>query len=75
LQHVFIFAGRTALELGGSELIELGMYGFTGEELCDINTHGAAVLTEYRSGLTLLSSDLVAEHRRYSLQLRREPLW
>jgi spermidine synthase len=75
IQHVFIFASRSALELGGSELIELGMYGFTGEELCDINTHDAAVLTDDRTGLALLSSDLVAEHRRNSLRLRRKPLW
>jgi len=75
IQHVFIFASRSALELGGSELIELRMYGFTGEELCDINTHGAAVLTDDRTGLALLNSDLVAEHRRNSLRLRRKPLW
>jgi len=75
LQDVFLFASRAALELGSSERLELGMYGFTGEELCDINTQGAALLTDNRSGLTLLSSDLVVEHRRYSLRLRREPLW
>ncbi len=75
IQHVFIFAGRAALELGGSERIELGVYGFTGEELCDINTDGAALLTDDRTGLALLSSDLVAEHRRNSLRLRRKPLW
>ena len=74
-QHVFLFASRTALELGGSKRLELGMYGFTGEELCDINTQGAVLLTDNRSGLTLLSSDLVVEHRRNSLRLRREPLW
>jgi hypothetical protein len=72
---VFVFASRTVLELGSSERLELGRYGFTGEQLCDIDTHGAALLTDDRSGLTLLSSDLVAEHRRNSLQLRREPLW
>ena len=75
LQHVFIFASRAALELGGSELIELGMYGFTGEELCDINMHGAALLTDDKGGLAFLSSDLMAEHRRNSLRLRRKPLW
>jgi len=75
VQHVFVFASRTALELGSSERLELGMYGFTGEELCDINTHGAAVLTDDRTGLSLLSSDLVAEHRRNSLRLRGKPLW
>lgn len=74
-QHVFVFASRTVLELGSGERLELSRYGFTGEELCDIDTHGAALLTDDRSGLTLLSSDLVAEHRRNSLQLRREPLW
>jgi predicted membrane-bound spermidine synthase len=75
LQGVFLFASRTTLELGAVERLELGMHGFTGEELCDINTQGAALLTDNRSGLTLLSSDLVAEHRRNSLKLRREPLW
>jgi len=75
IQHVFIFASRTALELGGGERLELSMYGITGEELCDINTHNAAVLTDDRTGLALLSSDLVAEHRRNSLRLRRKPLW
>jgi len=75
IQHVFVFASRAVLELGSSERIKLGMYGFTGEELCDINTHGAAVLTDDRTGLALLSSDLVAEHRRNSLKLRRKPLW
>lgn len=75
IQHVFVFGSRAALELRGSERIKLGMYGFTGEELCDINTHGAAVLTDDRTGLALLSSDLVAEHRRNSLRLRRKPLW
>lgn len=74
-QHVFLFASRTALKLGGSKRLELEMYGFTGEELCDINTHGAVLLTDNRSGLTLLSSDLMVEHRRNSLRLRREPLW
>jgi predicted membrane-bound spermidine synthase len=75
VQHMFVFASRTALELGTSERLILGRYGFTGEELCDINTDGAAVLTDDRTGLSLLSSDLVAEHRRNSLRLRREPLW
>ncbi len=75
IQHVFIFASRAALKLEGSERIELVMYGFIGEELCDISTDGAALLTDDRTGLSLLSSDLVAEHRRNSLRLRRKPLW
>jgi spermidine synthase len=75
LQHVFIFAGRQALELGGVELAELAGYGFTGEEVCDINTAGAALLTDDKSALMLMSSDIVAAHRENCLRLRREPLW
>ncbi len=75
LQHVFIFAGRHALELGGVELAELAGYGFTGEEMCDIDTAGAAVLTDDKSALMLMSSDIVAAHRKNCLRLRREPLW
>lgn len=75
LQNVFLFASRTALELGGGERLELGMYGFTGEEFCDINIHDAALLTDDKSNLASLSDELVAEHRHNSLKLRREPLW
>jgi len=75
LQDVFLFASRTTLELGAVERLELGMYGFTGEEFCNINTRDADLLTDDKSNLVLLSVELVAEHRRNSLQLRKEPLW
>lgn len=75
LQDIFIFASQTTLELGGGERLKLSMYGFTGEEFCDINTHGAVLLTDDKSNLALLSSEFVAEHRRNSLKLRGESLW
>ena len=75
LQHVFVFASKAALELGGAELAELAGYGFTGEEVCDIDTAGTALLTDDRSGLTLMSSDIVAAHRENCFRIRRKPLW
>jgi spermidine synthase len=75
LQHVFLFAGKAGLKLGSMERLDLAGYGFTGEEFCDINTDGAALLTDDKSGLMLLSSDIVAAHRKNCLRLRREPLW
>jgi len=75
LQHVYLFASDKALELGSAERLELQDYGFTGQEFCSIESEGAPLLTDNKSGLVLLSSDIVAEHRKHSLTLRRQLLW
>lgn len=75
LQHIYLFAADKALELGGGERLELQDYGFTGQEFCRIESEGAALLTDDKSGLILLSSDILAEHRKHSRRLRRKPLW
>lgn len=75
LQHVYLFASNKAIELGSNERLELEDYGFTGEESCTIKTKGAPLLTDDKSGLTLLSRDIMAQHRKNSLKLRRNPLW
>jgi predicted membrane-bound spermidine synthase len=75
LQHVYLFGSDKELELGRNERSELQDYGFTGQEFCRIESEGAALLTDDKSGLILVSSDIMAEHRKHSLGLRRKPLW
>jgi len=75
LQHVYLFASGTALELGDGEHLELRDYGFTDDQFCQIDTRNAPLLTDDKSPLALLSRDIVAEHRKRSLQLRRNPQW
>ncbi len=75
LQHVYLFASRTVMELGQDQFAELANYGFTGQEFCTIQTDDAPLLTDDKSGLTLLSRDIMAQHRKNSLKLRRNPLW
>jgi spermidine synthase len=75
LQHIYLFASDKALKLGDGERLKLAEYGFTGQEFCSIETEAAALLTDDKSGLVLLSTDILAEHRKHSLRLRRKPLW
>ncbi len=75
LQHIFIFASRTNLELTAGKSYELSKYGFTGEEFCDINTLNAVLLTDEKSNLSLLSEDIAAGNYRNSLSLTKELLW
>lgn len=75
LQHIFIFASRTNLELAAGKSYELSKYGFTGEEFCDINTRNAVLLTDDKSNLSLLSEDIAAGYYRNSLSLTKELLW
>jgi spermidine synthase len=75
LQHVFLFGSQGPVELASLDYVELARYGFTGEEFCEIDTAYAKLLTDDKSPLALLSSDIMAQHRHNSLQLRRNPLW
>ena len=75
LQHVFVFASDKPVELGPVELMQLAEYGFTPKQFCEIETDQASILTDDKSGLTMLYRDIVAEHRKYSLKVRRKPLW
>ena len=74
-QHVYLFAGPGPLEIDPALMIELDRLGFTGQEFYAIDVGGAPVLTDDRPLLGLLSRDLAAEHRRQSLELRRNPPW
>lgn len=75
LQHVFVFASSTALDLGNIQRYELNNYGFTGDEFCEIDMKNSVLLTDDKSNLALLSDEIVAVHRRNSVKLRKEPLW
>ncbi len=73
LQHIYLFASHQPLRVPHSG--ELAAHGFTGDEVCSVETEGAALLTDDRTCLALLSRDLVAEHRRQSLAVVRRPTW
>jgi hypothetical protein len=75
LQHIYLFAGHEPLELRPYELSSLDELGFTGQGWFDIDTTNAAVLTDDRTHLALLSRDLVIQHRRLCLRQRRNPPW
>jgi len=73
LQQIYLFASHAPLEL--RRRWELDEYGFTGKELCQVETVGAQLLTDDRTCLSLLNRDVAKMMRRNSLQERREPSW
>ena len=75
LQDIFIFANRNEMDLGTISRMELRKYGFTGEEFFQADTNNTSILTDDKTNLTLLSSEIIAAHRYNSLKLRKYPLW
>jgi spermidine synthase len=74
-QAVYIFASPAPLGLGPWVRAELDRLGFTGREIFEIDTAGSPVLTDSQSHLSALARDIVEEHARFSLEIRRNPPW
>ncbi len=75
IQHLYLFASCDQLTLASLDHRTLYDFGFTGQELFELAVDDAPLLTDDRTCLALLARDLVAEHRRRSLQIRRTSIW
>ena len=73
LQHLYLFASHRPLQLQRREV--LALCGFTGEEMCHIETAGAPLLTDDRTCLSLLTRDVAAACRRRSRAAWRVSPW
>jgi len=75
LQAIWLFSSAAPLDLGPAARLELDRLGFEGREFFAVDAGASPVLTDARSGLADLARDIAEEHRRLSIQIRRNPPW
>jgi SAM-dependent methyltransferase len=75
LGAIYLFASTAPLVLGLWTRAELEGLGFSGREIFSVDGANVPVLTDARSTLRALARDIADEHRRLSLEMRRNPPW
>ncbi len=75
IQHIYLLAAPSPLELTSRQRLKLDALGFTGDEFFTPSQKTGPLLTDDRTNLDELCRDLVTEHHRRSLEILRNPPW